>query len=418
MIKVASCQSGHRKEPHPVTQTTRNVKLEAALHWLSTDAEHTERRYFGRSNLWRDVFPGDLGERLMQAAPGEWLSQAIAAGELVPEYDKSQVLRIKPSQFKHQPRPGTTVVPSTGRFYPRNLLEGVNAFFAQDRRPFRLLAQDESQMTIDLNHPLARSKATFMAQVIEHMTGYAEHGGRCIDMGEELTSRGPGMQARMSEGGTDFLSGEPFARLDTREDPLFYKEPRLVQHIDAAAISVVRGIYTRFLQPGMQVLDLMSSWVSHLPDNIDALTVTGLGMNAQELAQNPRLTARVVHDLNTDPVLPFADASFDAVLCSMSVEYLTRPFEVFAEVARVLKPGAPFVLTFSERWFPSKVIQLWLDIYPFERMAVVLDYFRASGLYLALGTESMRGLPRPEDDQYAATQAEADPVYAVWGRRV
>jgi SAM-dependent methyltransferase len=168
----------------------------------------------------------------------------------------------------------------------------------------------------------------------------------------------------------------------------------------------------------MQVLDLMSSWVSHLPQSCGDLAVTGLGMNARELDQNPRLRERVVQDINADPTLPFATASFDAVLCSMSVEYLTRPFEVFAEVARVLKPGAPFVLTFSERWFPSKVIQLWTDIHPFERMAVVLDYFRASGLYDGLGTESRRGLPRPEDDKYAATLAEADPVYAVWGRRV
>jgi len=401
-----------------VTQTTRNVRLETALHWRSADAVHTEHRYFARSNLWRDLFPADLGERLMRTEPGEWLSQPVAAGELVPEYDKSQVKRIKTSQFKQQPRPGMIVMPATGRFYPRNLLEGVADFFAQDRRPFRLLAQDDRQLTIDLNHPWARCAGNFQARVIEPLPGYAEHGGRCIDLGEELTSRGPGMQARMSEGVTDFFSNDPFARLDPRADPLFYAEPRLVQHIDSAAIAVVGGIYARFLQPGMRVLDLMSSWVSHLPESCADLTVTGLGMSAPELDQNPRLAARVVQDINADPTLPFEDAAFDAVVCSMSVEYLTRPFEVFAEVARVLKPDAPFVLTFSERWFPSKVIQLWVDIHPFERMAVVLDYFRASGLYAELGTESRRGLPRPEDDKYAATQAEADPVYAVWGRRV
>lgn len=400
-----------------MTQTTRNVRLEAALHWRSADAEHTEHRYFARSNLWRDVFPGDLGERLMQAEPGVWLSQPVGAGELVPEYDKSQVKRIKPEQFQRQPRPGTTVLPATGRFYPRNLLQGVADFFAQDRRPFRLLAQDENQLTIDLNHPWARYAGSVQARVIEPLPGYAEHGGRCIDLGEELTSRGPGMQARMSEGDTDFFGNDPYARLDPRADPLFYIEPRLVQHIDSAAIAVVGGIYARHLQPGMQVLDLMSSWVSHLPESCGDALVTGLGMNARELEQNPRLHERVVRDINADPTLPFATASFDAVLCSLSVEYLIRPFEVFAEVARVLKPGAPFVLTFSERWFPSKVIQLWTDIHPFERMAVVLDYFRASGLYDGLATESRRGLPRPEDDKYAATLAEADPVYAVWGRR-
>lgn len=400
-----------------MTQTTRNVRLEAALHWRSADVEHTEHRYFARSNLWRDLFPGDLGERLMRTEPGEWLSQPVAAGELVPEYDKSQVKRIKTGQFKQQPRPGMIVKPATGRFYPRNLLEGMADFFAQDRRPFRLLAQDETQLTIDLNHPWADCAGSFQACVIEPLPGYAEHGGRCIDLGEELTSRGPGMQARMHEGATDFFGNDPFARLDPRADALFYAAPRLVHHIDSAASGVVSGIHARFLQPGMRVLDLMSSWVSHLPESCGDLTVTGLGMNASELEQNPRLAARVVQDLNADPMLPFADASFDVVLCSLSVEYLTRPFEVFAEVARVLNPGASFVLIFSERWFPSKVIQLWIDIHPFERMAVVLDYFRAAGLYAGLGTESRRGLPRPEDDAYVATLTESDPVYAVWGLR-
>ncbi len=401
-----------------MTQSIRNVRLEAALHWKSAAAEHIEHRYFVRSNLWRDMFPGTLGERLMNAAPGDWLSQSVNAGELVPEYDPRLVKHIKASQFERQPRPGMTVKPATGRFYPRNLLIGSADFFAQDRRPFRLLAQDDERMTIDLNHPWARCAGNFQARVIEPLAGYAEHGGRCIDLGEELTGRGPGMQACMNEAATDFFSNDSYARLDPRPDPLFYSAPRLVQYIDSAAIAVVAGIYERFLQPGMQVLDLMSSWVSHLPESCGDLTVTGLGMNALELEQNPRLRERVVQDINADAVLPYEDAAFDAVLCSLSVEYLIRPFEVFAEVARVLRPGAPFVLTFSERWFPSKVIQLWVDIHPFERMAVVLDYFRASGLYDGIGTESRRGLPCPEDGTYAATQPEADPVYAVWGRRM
>ena len=399
-----------------MTQTTRNVKLEAVLQWQSVDAEHIERRFFGRSNLWRDIFPCDLGDRLMQAETGEWLEQPMVVGELGAGYEARQVMHLKAAQFKRQLRPGMVVVPCVGRFYPRNLLEGVGEFFAQDRRPFRLSAQDQDQIHVDLNHPLATYPGTLRARVNERLPERVEHGGRCIDMIEELTTNGPGMQARMREGGTDFFNGDPFARLDGRKDDLFYQAPRLVQHIDSAAIGVVRDIYARFLKPEMAVLDLMSSWVSHLPE-VANLSVTGLGLNAAEMEQNAALTTRHVHDLNSDSNLPFATASFDAVICSVSVEYLIRPFEVFAEVARVLKPGAPFVLTFSERWFPSKVIQLWLDIHPFERLAVVLDYFRASNLYTALSTETVRGLARPEDDTYAPTQLEADPVYAVWGCR-
>jgi SAM-dependent methyltransferase len=167
----------------------------------------------------------------------------------------------------------------------------------------------------------------------------------------------------------------------------------------------------------MRVLDLMSSWVSHLPDPID-LHVTGLGLNAAELAQNPRLAERTVHDLNENPALPYPDAHFDAVVCTASVEYLVRPLEVFRAVRRVLRPGAPLVLTFSERWFPPKAIQLWPAIHPFERVGLVLRYFRAAGGFGVLGSETARGWPRPEDDKYAGQFPDADPLYAVWGRAV
>jgi ubiquinone/menaquinone biosynthesis C-methylase UbiE len=165
----------------------------------------------------------------------------------------------------------------------------------------------------------------------------------------------------------------------------------------------------------MQVLDLMSSWSSHLPQSAQRLEVTGLGMNAEELDCNPQLQQRLVHDLNAQPVLPFADKRFDAVVCSLSVEYLTRPLEVMRELRRVLKPGAPAVMTFSDRWFPTKVIELWTELHPFERMGLVLEYFRRAGGFRELHSESMRGLPRPADDKYAGQLLHSDPVFAVWG---
>ena len=210
----------------------------------------------------------------------------------------------------------------------------------------------------------------------------SERGGRSHDVGDELTRNGPGMQ---------------------------------VPHLDAQVRAQITELYARFLIPNMRVLDLLSSWVSHLPDQID-LDVTGLGLNADELKQNPRLHERVVHDLNLEPELPFANAHFDAVLCTASIEYLVNPDAVFRAVRRVLKPGAPFVATFSERWFPPKAIQLWTLLHPFERLGLVFDYFRRSGQFAGLGTETARDWPRPPDDQYTGQYAFADPLYAVWGR--
>jgi ubiquinone/menaquinone biosynthesis C-methylase UbiE len=125
----------------------------------------------------------------------------------------------------------------------------------------------------------------------------------------------------------------------------------------------------------------------------------------------------VVHDLNRDPRLPFAADRFDAVVCTVSVEYLTRPCEVFAETARVLKPGGLLIVTFSNRWFPPKAIRLWAELHEFERVGLVLEYFLKSGKYSALETVSMRGLPRPADDTYFNQYPCSDPLYAVWGRK-
>jgi SAM-dependent methyltransferase len=150
-----------------------------------------------------------------------------------------------------------------------------------------------------------------------------------------------------------------FAREDESPDPAFYGPPRLVTHIDDGAVRAVSELYAELGIDGSsgeprRVLDLMSSWVSHLQVAPSELVV--LGMNAAELQANPQATGRVVRDLNVDPTLPFDDASFDAVLCCVSVDYLVRPVEVLREAARVLRPGAPLVLTFSNRCFPTKAI--------------------------------------------------------------
>ena len=395
----------------------RQATVEFALRWQSADAGHTDRLYFDKINFWRDFFPGRLGESLAGIAVGGSAVASFAAGELVPEWSASAIHRVRQDQIRLKLRTGMEITPRVGRFYPRGMVQGLPDVFSGDRRPFRYLGEADGRATVDLNHPLARYPLVIEGRVLAELGIAQEHGGRAQDIGQELTDNGPGMQAADPDVPTDFHSDEPFARLDERADRLFYREPRLVQHLDGCVRGQIAEVYARFLKPGMRVLDLMSSWVSHLPDAID-LQVAGLGLNAAELAQNPRLAERTVHDLNETPALPYPDASFDAVVCTASVEYLVRPLEVFRAVRRVLRPGAPFVLTFSERWFPPKAIQLWPAIHPFERVGLVLHYFREAGGYSALGSETARGWPRPEDDKYAGQFPDADPLYAVWGRAV
>jgi len=191
-----------------------------------------------------------------------------------------------------------------------------------------------------------------------------------------------------------------FARSDDSDDGAFYSFPRLVTHIDDRAIAEVGRLYAELSVDG-RVLDLMSSWISHLPERPEHLTV--LGMNAEELDANPMADERVVHDLNSAPTLPFGDASFDDALCVVSVDYLTQPIEVFAEVHRVLRPGGRFICTFSNRCFPTKAIRGWLAADDQGRCAIVAEYFRRSG-----------GWREPTLQVRTPAGFGADPLYAVW----
>ena len=193
-----------------------------------------------------------------------------------------------------------------------------------------------------------------------------------------------------------------FDRADPSDDARFYGPPRLVTHIDDGAITAVGDLYAELGLDG-EVLDLMASWVSHFTTPPRGLTV--LGMNAAELDANPAASARVVADLNADPTLPFAGAGFDGAVCCVSVDYLVRPLEVFAEVARVLRPGAPFVVTFSHRCFPTKAIRGWLVASEDERVEYVRRLF-----------ERTDGFGTPEDA--LRRRPPGDPLWGVWARIV
>ena len=176
------------------------------------------------------------------------------------------------------------------------------------------------------------------------------------------------------------LPAGAFDKIDRDEDLAFYGPARLVTHIDEKAIAALTAYYRTVLPPGGAVLDLMSSWVSHLPPELELTEVIGHGMNAAELAANPRLTRRFVQDLNRDPVLPLDDAILDAALCCVGVQYLQRPVEVFSEVARALKAGAPLAVSFSNRCFPTKAVAIWRALDTPGHVRLVQLYLEQCGL--------------------------------------
>ena len=198
------------------------------------------------------------------------------------------------------------------------------------------------------------------------------------------------------------LPSAAYARHDESSDDEFYAFPRKVVHIDDGAISALGRLYAELLPADGRIIDLMSSWRSHFPATVRLRETVGLGMNAEEMADNPQLTRFVVHDLNRDAHLPFASGEFDGAVCAVSVQYLTRPVEVFRDVRRVLRPGAPFVVAFSNRCFPTKAVAVWLGTSDDQHAELVRTYFEGAGGFGAATVEDR------------SPNSDGDPLYAVW----
>jgi SAM-dependent methyltransferase len=202
------------------------------------------------------------------------------------------------------------------------------------------------------------------------------------------------------------LPAHAFRRYDETPDSVFYRLPRFVTHIDDHAIAAVTQLYRDLFPADGCVLDLMSSWVSHLPPEVTYRRVVGLGLNLEELAANPRLDAFIVQNLNVEPRLPFDDGEFDAAAICVSIQYLVRPIDVLCDLGRVLQPGSPLAVTFSNRCFPTKAVAIWQALDDAGHGRLVRDYLTEAGNWT--NVDVLDRSPR---------QAGADPLFAVVARR-
>ena len=195
-----------------------------------------------------------------------------------------------------------------------------------------------------------------------------------------------------------------FQRIDEDPDEVFYASPRFVEHIDKATIEKLREYYAEIIHKETNVLDLMSSWISHLPSEIKLTRSSGLGMNEQELRANNQLSDWCVHNLNTKPQLPYPADTFDYVLCAVSIQYLTAPIEVLKSALEVLRKRGRIVIAMSHRLFPTKAVSIFQHIAPQDRIKLVSSYLEIAGF------DEVTALDR--------SPTNADPLWIVTGLKV
>nr|AFK40746.1 unknown [Lotus japonicus] len=204
---------------------------------------------------------------------------------------------------------------------------------------------------------------------------------------------------------------EDFLRYDESPDTMFYESPRFVTHIDDPAIAALTKYYSKVFppsnSPGVSILDMCSSWVSHFPPGYSQERVVGLGLNEEELKRNPVLTEYIVQDLNVNPRLPFEDNSFDIITNVVSVDYITKPLDVFKEMSRILKPGGLAIMSFSNRCFWTKAISIWTSTGDADHVMIVGSYFHYAG-----------GFEPPQAVDISPNPGRSDPMYIVYSRKV
>ena len=391
----------------------QRADLTLDLTWEKDGITHRDIYHCQGFNFWRDLFPGSPLTHIIQNPSPK--PTPLVPGVDIPVHDPTKIHHLS---WENLRRDAPAIHP--GRFYPQGLLKGLTDIYRENILPFRCLSTNAKGFTADLNPPLAGIPAKLQLSLANPVTTQ-ERGGSITDW-MDLLMDGVGMQARHQNTPTQFFQADAFERRAPKPDPEFHKPkfPKTgqpVHHLDARARDHLTSAYQRYLVPQGKILDLMAGWASHLPEKLPLSQVHGLGLNAAELAANPRITHPHVQDLNQNPSLPFPDAHFDAALCALSVEYLIDPIPVFKEVARILKPGKPFIVAVSNRWFPEKAIRIWEEIHDFERMGLVLEYFRAAQGFDTLSTLSLRGYPRPQDDKYYPGLQLSDPLFLITGNK-
>ena len=398
------------------------VEYRLSIRYESNYGQHTDNLTIQQNNLHAviDKLPAAIRNDLKTLGDETTKTYDYINGKLFNNDGQVQTIAVDQEDFIRHPGHNIDIEPRYGRFFPATLFNSEKLDFNNNMSnrmiPIRIIDLMYKELLVSTSHPLCNYNTTLTIEKFE-----SEHDSQSGEV-SLLNARqipdfltGPGMQLRYDDKTTDFLSDDALQREDETLDSEFYSQARHINHLDGTAQKQLKSIYSELIPVHSEILDLMSSINSHIDDRLDSKKITGLGMNKEELAANPCLDEIIVHDINQQQRLPFDDASFDVIVCSLSIEYITQPSRLFDEVARVLRPGGKFIISFSNRWFPTKAIQVWNNLHDFERIGLVMEYFIASAHFGDINTWSLRGIPRPANDKHNIPLS--DPIYIVWADR-
>lgn len=409
-----------------VTSTDINeVSYRLSIRYESDYGQHSDNLYVQKKNIQAVIktLPAVIINDLKTIDDETSKTYDYIKGQLFNNDAQVQTMAIAEEDFIRHPGHNIDIEPRYGRFYPATLFNSEKLALSNSMGnrviPVRIIDLMYKELLVNTSHPLCNYNTTLTIERLEPQLEAQTEAPVAVPL---LDARlipdimtGPGMQLRYGDKATDFFSGDAFQRADETIDSKFYSQPRHINHLDVAAQKQLKSVYNDLIPPHSEILDLMTSINSHIDDRLESKKIIGLGMNEEELAANPRLDEIVVHDINQQQRLPFEDASFDIIVCSLSIEYITRPSRLFDEVARLLRPGGRFIISFSNRWFPGKAVQVWKNLHDFERIGLVMEHFIASAHFGDINTWSLRGIPRPANDKHNIPLS--DPIYVVWADR-
>ncbi|MBL7005217.1 MAG: class I SAM-dependent methyltransferase [Gammaproteobacteria bacterium] len=397
---------------------THIAKIKFTLTWSKQNISHCNETIAEQVNLWHDYLPYDNNECIQSLKQGETYTQQFQAGELVPEFDPLLIQSISQKQFIQNYQTKMPLQPKLGRWYPIDMFEGVHGFSQGNTYPCQIIDQTNAKLLVNFNHPLAQYDLNITSEILKLSTieNHLSEPSQINDWTDIITRKGPGLEA-LNNFDHNYTTSAASICIDEQDDAAFYADCESASYIDITSAKILTQFNNQFIEENTRVIDFMCGAQSFFKSKNKQLTVTGIGLCEDELKENPALNEFIILDVNKRQKLPFEDNSIDTVICSLAVQYIRDLRYTLKEIHRVLKVGGKVIFNYSEKEMLNKMLNIWKELHPFERMAYILQHLRDTQGFDNLHSHSIIGMHRNYDDPEFKLRVQADQVFNVWAQK-